>query len=84
MTSLATIAGILPIAIGVGGSAEGRRPLGVAAVGGMITSTMLTLIVIPVVYTLFADLVAWRKRRSEAAAEGGAGADGTDREPPGR
>lgn len=65
MTSLATIAGILPIAIGFGGSAEGRRPLGVAAVGGMITSTLLTLIVIPVVYSLMSDLAArFRNRKT--------------------
>lgn len=50
MTSLSTIAGILPIAIGFGGSAESRRPLGVVAVGGLLTSTFLTLIVIPVIY----------------------------------
>jgi len=56
MTSLATIAGILPIAIGFGDAAESRRPLGVVAVGGMITSTFLTLFVIPVIYTLFSDL----------------------------
>lgn len=52
MTSLATIAGILPIAIGFGDAAEGRRPLGVVAVGGMVTSTVLTLFVIPVIYSL--------------------------------
>ncbi len=56
MTSLATIAGILPIAIGFGDAAEGRRPLGVVAVGGMVTSTLLTLFVIPVIYTLLSDL----------------------------
>jgi multidrug efflux pump len=56
MTSLATIAGILPIAIGFGDAAESRRPLGVVAVGGMITSTILTLVVIPVIYTLLAEL----------------------------
>ena len=54
MTSFATIAGILPIAIGFGEAAESRRPLGVVAVGGMITSTLLTLFVIPVIYTLLA------------------------------
>ena len=54
MTSLATIAGILPIAIGFGETAESRRPLGVVAVGGLITSTILTLYVIPVAYTLLA------------------------------
>ena len=56
MTSMATIMGILPIAIGFGDAAESRRPLGVVAVGGMITSTLLTLFVIPVMYTLMADL----------------------------
>ncbi|HMO03263.1 MAG TPA: efflux RND transporter permease subunit [Kiritimatiellia bacterium] len=56
MTSFATIAGILPIAIGFGDAAESRRPLGVVAVGGMITSTFLTLFVIPVIYTIFSDL----------------------------
>jgi multidrug efflux pump subunit AcrB len=56
MTSMATIMGILPIAIGFGDAAESRRPLGVVAVGGMISSTILTLLVIPVIYTLFADL----------------------------
>lgn len=55
MTSMATIAGILPIAIGFGEAAESRRPLGVVVVGGMLTSTLLTLFVIPVIYTWFAD-----------------------------
>lgn len=54
MTSLATIAGILPIALGFGEAGEARRPLGVVAVGGMVTSTLLTLIVIPVIYTFLA------------------------------
>jgi hydrophobe/amphiphile efflux-1 (HAE1) family protein len=65
MTSIATIAGILPIAIGFGQAAESRRPLGVVAVGGMITSTVLTLFVIPVMYTLFAEL---GRRRDSAPA----------------
>lgn len=56
MTACATIAGILPIAIGFGAGAESRRPLGVAAVGGMLTSTFLTLVVIPAVYVLFSRL----------------------------
>jgi HAE1 family hydrophobic/amphiphilic exporter-1 len=59
MTAFSTIAGILPIAIGFGAGAESRRPMGVAVVGGMLTSTFLTLFVIPVVYTLFSDLTAW-------------------------
>ena len=56
MTALCTIAGILPIAIGFGAGSESRRPMGVAVVGGMITSTFLTLVIIPVVYTLFSEL----------------------------
>ena len=56
MTAFSTIAGILPIAIGFGAGAESRRPMGVAVVGGMLTSTFLTLFVIPVVYTLLSDL----------------------------
>ena len=58
MTAFSTIAGILPIAIGFGAGAESRRPMGVVVVGGMITSTFLTLIIIPVIYTVFSDLVA--------------------------
>lgn len=63
MTSLATIAGILPIALGFGEAGEARRPLGVVAVGGMATSTILTLVVIPVFYTLIA-----RARSNRASA----------------
>ncbi|MBN8247591.1 MAG: efflux RND transporter permease subunit, partial [Verrucomicrobia bacterium] len=70
MTALSTIAGILPIAIGFGAGAESRRPMGVAVVGGMLTSTFLTLFIIPVVYTLFSDLSAWwwRTVRGKAGA----------------
>jgi len=67
MTAFSTIAGILPIAIGFGAGAESRRPMGVAVVGGMLTSTFLTLFVIPVVYTLLSDLVR-RFHRKPAAA----------------
>jgi HAE1 family hydrophobic/amphiphilic exporter-1 len=49
---------ILPIANGFGAAAESRRPMGVAVVGGMLTSTFLTLVIIPVVYTLFSNLAA--------------------------
>ena len=69
MTAFCTIAGILPIAIGFGAGAESRRPMGVAVVGGMLTSTFLTLFVIPVVYTLFSDLAAKvRRKQPEPAA----------------
>jgi multidrug efflux pump len=62
MTAFSTIAGILPVAIGFGAGAESRRPMGVAVVGGMLTSTFLTLVIIPVVYTLFSDLGARTRR----------------------
>ncbi len=71
MTSFATIFGVLPIAIGLGAGAESRRPLGIAVVGGMIFSTFLTLLVVPVVYTLLARLTKERTtgetERSEVA-----------------
>jgi multidrug efflux pump len=51
MTSLATIFGILPIALGIGAGAASRKPLGAAVVGGLFFSTLLTLFVVPVVYT---------------------------------
>ena len=54
MTSFATIFGVLPIAIGIGAGAESRRPLGIAVVGGMLFSTFLTLVLVPVVYVLLA------------------------------
>lgn len=56
MTSFSTILGILPLAIGFGAGAESRRPMGVAALGGLITSTVLTLFLIPVVYVFFSRL----------------------------
>ncbi|MGE0384079.1 MAG: efflux RND transporter permease subunit [Gammaproteobacteria bacterium] len=68
MTSLATIAGIMPIALGFGEASEARRPLGVVAVGGLLTSTVLTLFVIPVFYTLLADLTD-RRRKTVTAPE---------------
>src|SRR5204862_482621 len=66
MTAFATIAGIMPIAIGFGAGAESRRPMGVAVVGGLLTSTFLTLFVVPVVYTFFSDLVAKLRRKPAA------------------
>ncbi|MCB0266705.1 MAG: efflux RND transporter permease subunit [Calditrichaeota bacterium] len=52
MTSFATIFGVLPIAIGLGAGGEARRPLGIAVVGGLLFSTFLTLVIVPVVYKL--------------------------------
>ena len=49
MTAFSTIAGMIPIAIGLGAGSETRQPLGACVIGGMLTSTLLTLVVIPVV-----------------------------------
>ena len=56
MTAMSTIAGMIPVVLGLGSGAETRAPMGTAIVGGMITSTILTLIVIPVVYSLMDDI----------------------------
>jgi hydrophobe/amphiphile efflux-1 (HAE1) family protein len=59
MTSLAIIAGMIPIAIGMGEGGDFRAPLGRAVIGGVITSTLLTLLVIPTAYDI---LSGWRER----------------------
>jgi multidrug efflux pump len=72
MTALSTIAGILPIALGFGAGGEARAPLGVAVVGGMAFSTLLTFFVVPVVYLVFARLEERFNLRSGAGAGAGA------------
>ncbi len=67
MTTVSAIVGTLPIAIGVGASAASRRPLGVAVVGGLAFSQVVTLYVTPVFYTYFDELQAWLGRRARQA-----------------
>ncbi len=59
MTTLALIAGMVPVALGLGEGADFRAPLGRAVIGGVITSTVLTLVVIPTVYEILDE---WRER----------------------
>jgi HAE1 family hydrophobic/amphiphilic exporter-1 len=59
MTTLALIAGMLPVAIGHGEGADFRAPLGRAVIGGVITSTLLTLIVIPTIYEILDEFKEW-------------------------
>ncbi len=59
MTTLALIAGMIPVALGLGEGADFRAPLGRAVIGGVITSTVLTLIVIPTIYEILDE---WRER----------------------
>jgi len=61
MTTLAMILGMLPSAIGNGEGGEFRAPISVATIGGLITSTLLTLVVVPVSYLLLARFMAWMK-----------------------
>ncbi len=63
MTTLAMIFGMLPLALGLGQGAEMRAPLGRAVIGGLVTSTVLTLLVVPVVYALFDDFALFLHRR---------------------
>jgi HAE1 family hydrophobic/amphiphilic exporter-1 len=59
MTTLALIAGMLPVALGIGEGAEFRAPLGRAVIGGVITSTLLTLVVIPTFYEILDEWREW-------------------------
>ena len=59
MTTLAMIFGMLPTALALGAGSEFRAPMAVAVIGGLITSTLLTLVVVPVVYTYLDDFSGW-------------------------
>ncbi|HEY2065041.1 MAG TPA: efflux RND transporter permease subunit [Gemmatimonadaceae bacterium] len=63
MTTLALIAGMVPVALGRGEGADFRAPLGRAVIGGVIASTVLSLLVIPTVYEIFDEWRAWLFRR---------------------
>jgi HAE1 family hydrophobic/amphiphilic exporter-1 len=63
MTTLSLIFGVMPIALGIGPGAEFRAPMARAVIGGMTSSTLLTLIVVPVVYTIIDDIVAFFLKR---------------------
>ena len=65
MTSIAMIAGMLPIALGFGADASFRAPMAVAVIGGLITSTLLSLVVIPAAYTVIDDIARRFKGRAD-------------------
>jgi len=61
MTTLAMMAGMLPTALGIGKGSEFRQPMAVAVIGGLITSTVLSLVLVPVVYEIIDDFENWLK-----------------------
>jgi HAE1 family hydrophobic/amphiphilic exporter-1 len=69
MTTLAMMFGMLPLALALGQGAEMRAPMARAVIGGLITSTLLTLLVVPVVYTMLDDIGGWIRRRWEGKKE---------------
>jgi multidrug efflux pump subunit AcrB len=73
MTSIAMGAGMLPVALGLSGDSSFRAPMGIAVIGGLVTSTVLSLLVVPAAYAVVAGwLDRWRDRRASTAAGAGA------------
>ena len=75
MTALAMILGMLPMALGLGEGSELNAPLGRAVIGGLIASTVMTLFVVPAVYSIFSRTVKGKRERDaeiEAATLPGA------------
>ncbi|MDD4754395.1 MAG: efflux RND transporter permease subunit, partial [Desulfitobacteriaceae bacterium] len=69
MTTLTTVLGMLPLAFGTGEGAEAQAPMATAVIGGLLASTIFTLIFIPVVYTLIDDFGKWLKRKMRLDTE---------------
>ena len=68
MTTAAMIGGMMPLALGLGEGGETQAPMGRAIIGGVITSTLLTLVVVPVLYTYLDRMHEWRKARKARKA----------------
>jgi multidrug efflux pump subunit AcrB len=75
MTTAAMIFGMLPLAMGLGESGETQAPMGRAIIGGVMTSTLLTLVVVPVIYTYLDRHTEWRRARKARHAARIASAD---------
>ena len=73
MTTFAALAGAFPIALGLGTGSDSRRPLGLAVVGGLLVSQLLTLYITPVIFVYMDRFTTWLKHRRTAAAPVAAG-----------
>ena len=71
MTTLSMILGMVPLAAGFGAGSELRQPMGVSVIGGLIVSTLLTLVLVPVAYSLLDDLRNTVRARWRSATRGG-------------
>ena len=69
MTTMAALLGAVPIALGYGAGGEARQPLGLAVVGGLMFSQLVTLYLTPVFYTYMAGMQSWLSRKRKTAAE---------------
>src|SRR5262249_39803874 len=67
MTSLATMAAAVPLALGIGPGAETRAPLARSIIGGILLSTMITLVIVPIFYVLFDRFGTWIRQLSRRA-----------------
>ncbi len=76
MTTVAAMFGAMPLAVGTGDGAEMRRPLGIAIVGGLLLSQLLTLYTTPVIYVYFDRFSTWAKRRLHRSPQPAAPAHG--------
>ncbi len=78
MTAGSTIIAVLPVALGMSEGGGSRAPMAIAVIGGMFTSTFLTLLVIPVVYLLLDDFASWLRRKFPGAAVAAASTRGAE------
>src|SRR5690606_27048007 len=76
MTTLAMGAGMLPIALGFAGDSSFRAPMAIAVIGGLITSTLLSLVVIPAAFTVIDDAGDWMTRKLRHRSANPARAEG--------
>jgi HAE1 family hydrophobic/amphiphilic exporter-1 len=75
MTTLAMVFGMVPLALGLAEGSEQRAPMGQAVIGGIITSSILTLVVVPVIYTWLDDFAVWARKRFGPPATHSSGGD---------